>query len=150
MTADLHHGDGAAILAGFAPGSIDMIYVDPPFGTGKVWTGKAGAFDDRWQRSASSEAGWSALQKHSPSGAAVLAIVAPKAHRHAYLGAMATLVLASHRALARTGTLLVESHCLFDARLRPRLDTLETEAKPLVRRLERIVAELDAMIRGRR
>ena len=40
---DLHHGDNLPIMQGMAAGSVDLIYADPPFGTGKDW----GAFVDK-------------------------------------------------------------------------------------------------------
>ena len=39
----LHHGDNLAIMQGMEAGSVDLIYADPPFGTGKDW----GAFVDK-------------------------------------------------------------------------------------------------------
>ena len=38
-------GDNLEALSGLDEGCVDLIYADPPFGTGKDW----GAFDDRWQ-----------------------------------------------------------------------------------------------------
>lgn len=40
-------GDNLRVLAETEPASIDLIYVDPPFGTGRRQRGKAGGFDDR-------------------------------------------------------------------------------------------------------
>lgn len=37
--------DGARTLA---PASVDLLYADPPFNTGKQQQGSAGAFEDRW------------------------------------------------------------------------------------------------------
>ncbi len=35
---EIHRGDNLEVLRGFAPGSFDLVYVDPPFNTGKVRT----------------------------------------------------------------------------------------------------------------
>lgn len=35
-TLDIHFGDNLPILRGFPSGSFDLIYIDPPFNTGKV------------------------------------------------------------------------------------------------------------------
>ena len=43
----LHCGDNLEIMRGMDDGSVDLIYADPPFNTGKDW----GAFDDRWEGS---------------------------------------------------------------------------------------------------
>ena len=40
---DLHHGDNLTIMQGMEACSVDLIYADPPFGTGKDW----GAFVDK-------------------------------------------------------------------------------------------------------
>ncbi len=37
-TLEIHHGDNLAVIAGFATGSFDLIYIDPPFNTGIVQT----------------------------------------------------------------------------------------------------------------
>ncbi len=43
----LVEGDAAQWLLLLQPGSVQLGYVDPPFGTGKVRRGQAAAFDDR-------------------------------------------------------------------------------------------------------
>ena len=43
MHDQLYHGDNLAIMRGMEAGSVDLIYADPPFGTGKDW----GAFVDK-------------------------------------------------------------------------------------------------------
>ena len=40
----LHHGDNLAIMRDMETGSVDLIYADPPFNSGKDW----GEYDDRW------------------------------------------------------------------------------------------------------
>ena len=41
---ELHHGDNLAIMQGIEACSVDLIYADPPFNSGKDW----GEYDDRW------------------------------------------------------------------------------------------------------
>ena len=42
---EVRRGDCLEVLADLPAGSVDLMYADPPYGTGKDW----GAFDDRWQ-----------------------------------------------------------------------------------------------------
>ena len=44
MTNGIYCGDCLDVMADMDVGSADLIYADPPFGTGKDW----GDFDDRW------------------------------------------------------------------------------------------------------
>ncbi len=37
-TLDIYHGDNLAVLKSFEPQSFDLIYIDPPFNTGKTQT----------------------------------------------------------------------------------------------------------------
>ncbi|MCB2154151.1 site-specific DNA-methyltransferase [bacterium] len=47
----IEHSDALAAAAEHQPGSFTMIYLDPPFFTGKKWKGKeAGDFADTWRR----------------------------------------------------------------------------------------------------
>ncbi|RWO29601.1 MAG: site-specific DNA-methyltransferase [Mesorhizobium sp.] len=101
-----------------ADASADMVYSDPPFGNEKVWTGKAGSFDDRWEWSAASSAGWAALQRHSPAGLALLAAVARTKSARAYLGVMAGIVVELRRVLKLTGTLWLHFDDTMGAELR--------------------------------
>lgn len=43
----IRHGDNLEVLAGLDEGSVDLVYADPPYGTGTRRTGSAGAYDDR-------------------------------------------------------------------------------------------------------
>lgn len=45
-------GDWLALARTLAPGSVDLLYVDPPFNTGEAQRGAAGDFDDRWDDAA--------------------------------------------------------------------------------------------------
>lgn len=117
--ATLFLGDASSVLPAQVPGgSIDMVYSDPPYGTGQVWKGTSGSFDDRWSWNAESAAGWDALHDHSPAGAGVLAAVTPDKATRAYLGAMARLLLEVRRTLRPTGTLWLQFDDTMGAHLR--------------------------------
>jgi DNA modification methylase len=54
VTGVVHQEDNLAALARLPAGCIDLVYLDPPFNTGRKWEGRgkggdAYAFDDRWQ-----------------------------------------------------------------------------------------------------
>ena len=40
----IHTGDCLNVMASWPDGCVDLVYLDPPYNTGKDW----GAFDDRW------------------------------------------------------------------------------------------------------
>ncbi len=48
----MSRGDWLALARTLAPGSVDLMYVDPPFNTGEVQRAAAGAFEDRWDDAA--------------------------------------------------------------------------------------------------
>lgn len=104
----LVEGDAVRVLRErFAERSVDMVYADPPFGNEQLWTGKAGAFSDRWAPDAASAAGWAALRAHDHRGCGMMQAAAGSLGRaaQAYLGMMAGLVVELHRVLKLTGTL---------------------------------------------
>lgn len=46
IAAQVFHGDSLALARAWPAATIDLIYVDPPFGTGKVQRGRGGAYRD--------------------------------------------------------------------------------------------------------
>jgi len=50
MSKELHHGDCLEILQGIPVGAIDLIYIDPPFFSQRVYKTREGvtAFSDKW------------------------------------------------------------------------------------------------------
>ena len=55
----IYHGDNLEVMRSMAEESVDLIYLDPPFNTGKDW----GEFDDRWRSSVTEEAWFWGLQR---------------------------------------------------------------------------------------
>ena len=41
-------GDNLAVMRRMPPACVDLIYLDPPFNTGKVWRGETGEFSDQF------------------------------------------------------------------------------------------------------
>ena len=48
----IKQGDCLEAMAGMEEGSVDLIYADPPFNTGREWVGESGSFDDRFESAA--------------------------------------------------------------------------------------------------
>lgn len=49
MSGEVLCGDNLTLLRQVPAGSVDMVYGDPPYNTGKRWSGTAGAFSDVWR-----------------------------------------------------------------------------------------------------
>jgi site-specific DNA-methyltransferase (adenine-specific) len=49
MSGRLMHCDNLVGMRTLPPRSVDCIYLDPPYNTGKRWTGTAGEFSDIWR-----------------------------------------------------------------------------------------------------
>lgn len=43
-----HTGDCLRVVAGFADGTIDLVYLDPPFNTGRTLSAAQGEYEDSW------------------------------------------------------------------------------------------------------
>ena len=107
MPGELHLGDCLDILPSIKAGSIDLIYLDPPFNTGKKQKAKAGSYDDTWfdkppdtdQDSHTEAVSASLNAAYKCSGKAM----------GNYLSHMAVRLEALHRVLKPTGTVYL--HC---------------------------------------
>jgi site-specific DNA-methyltransferase (adenine-specific) len=86
-----------------------MVYLDQPFGTGQVWQGKAGSFDDRWKWDATSAAAFDRLTQVEGLPVDILRACRVKQDDLAYLATIGDLLLACRGALKLTGTLWL--HC---------------------------------------
>ncbi|MBL8746729.1 MAG: site-specific DNA-methyltransferase [Phycisphaerae bacterium] len=47
-SCDVRRADWLDGVCSLAPGSVDLVYVDPPFNTGETQRDRAGEFEDRW------------------------------------------------------------------------------------------------------
>ena len=74
MGGRLYHGDNLEVMGGMDGETVDLIYADPPFGTGKDW----GAFDDRWQDAGADGLSAVARRYHSPAMAGYVAFMEPR------------------------------------------------------------------------
>ena len=94
MTAEVLLGDCLDVLPRLRAGSVDLVYMDPPYGKQQAYSGPAGEFYDTWPTSPRSEE-WAATA-HSPA-------------MGAYVGEMRARLVECRRALADTGSLWL--HC---------------------------------------
>lgn len=93
------HGDNLAVMRGMESASVDLVYLDPPFCTGRVFGEGAMSFDDRW--SWSPELGRAA---HTKTVASLFGLLGPTPLM-AYLAFMSQRLVEIHRLLRETGTL---------------------------------------------
>lgn len=93
-TSDIILGDCLDLLRNVEDGSVDLIYLDPPFNTGGPRTGAGGRYDDAW-----------------PSMEAYLAFLTPR-------------VREMHRTLAPTGSILLHCDWRASHHLRLMLDDI--------------------------
>ena len=59
-----------------------------------------------------------------------------------------TVLRKARRYIAEDLDVLVDCHCLHDAKGRPIRETMDDTARPFVERAERLIAEIDAVIWG--
>ena len=56
MNRTIYTGDNLPILRGLNSGSVDLVYLDPPFNSGKDWSAPIGSLDamshfkDTWSK----------------------------------------------------------------------------------------------------
>lgn len=120
----LHVADNLELLGSLADGSIGLIYLDPPFNSGRGYdlvgrtrqgqgAGRTAAFSDAWAWSDEAEETLRALQSLVPAGVAelvrTLAGALGRRDMAAYLVMMAPRLVEGWRALADHGSLYL--HC---------------------------------------
>lgn len=77
MTTEVFHADWLDLARSLPDVSVDLVYADPPFNTGKPQTGSGGRYDDHWP-SASAWVDWlrprleATLPKIKPTGSVLL------------------------------------------------------------------------------
>ena len=101
----IYHGDNLEVMRSMAEGSVDLIYLDPPFNTGKDW----GEFDDRWRSSAAEEAWFWGLQRDQTGLYYALhtAELTAGEGMKSYLLMLSMRLLEVKRLLKRTGSIYV-------------------------------------------
>ncbi|MCL2744936.1 MAG: site-specific DNA-methyltransferase, partial [Planctomycetaceae bacterium] len=113
----LYTNDNLYVLSGLNSGFVDLIYLDPPFNTKRLYTAPAGSkaagtsFKDTWTRQDVNEAYLETLTNMFPS---VLKFITAAGEIHgsamtAYLTFMAQRIVEMRRILKDTGTLYL--HC---------------------------------------
>ena len=109
--------DNLPVLRGLNAGCVDLIYLDPPFGSCRDYAGKADSvgesfsFSDRWGKHPVSARSLDRIEKHCPKLANLLEIV-PEMHSRPhqnYLAYMGVRLLEMHRVLHDRGSLYL--HC---------------------------------------
>lgn len=105
--ADLYHGDNLPIMCRMPSASVDLIYCDPPFCTGRDF----GAYDDRWTLSDVDEAWHGEIADREPSVYAAIdaAGITHGKGMKSYLIMMAVRLLEMRRVLKDTGSVYL--HC---------------------------------------
>ena len=100
-TSQVLTGDCLDVLPGFPAGSVDLVYVDPPFNTGRDW----GEFNDQWrppcgQGTLLPQGVMKVLEAAQPAGGPATS---------GYLAMMAPRLLELHRVLKPSGSIYL--HC---------------------------------------
>lgn len=114
---ELHLGDASTVMRSKIPAaSVDLIYLDPPFGNRQEWIGTAGRFSDRWSPSDLSHEGWRDLEVLQPGASAVFA-ACDNADR-GYLGVIARLLIDCARVMKKTATIWLHHDDTMGAYLR--------------------------------
>ena len=107
MRYRIHKGDNLKIMNRMEE-EVDMIYLDPPFNTGKDWTGASGAtFKDTWNDVTDEEGIEKMLANYPRMDYLFKSIDRPS--DTAYLKFMALRLIECHRLLKETGSIFL--HC---------------------------------------
>lgn len=113
-------GDAATVLGTIAARSIDMIYMDPPFGNGLEWTAVAGSFSDVWAWNDEAEARANRLRRQTE----IIFTCAPAPSDRAYLLFIAEMLVQVRRVLALHGHLFLHCDDTMRAHLRIVIDVI--------------------------
>lgn len=117
LSRTLWIGDNLPVLRGINSGCVDLIYLDPPFNSKRIYNAPLGSkaagasFDDTWTLD-SSKAEWGELQEHADPAlyhTVVGSGLSGGESMQAYLTFMALRIVEMHRVLGSTGSLYL--HC---------------------------------------
>lgn len=122
--ANIIRGDAVAVLKAMPRGSIDQVYLDPPFGTQVDWVGKAGRFSDRFVWDDASCSLWAAMAVKHPAFASVLEACPIEPRDRAYLVRMVLLFDELRGVLHPAGSLWLHCDDTMGAYLRLALDAV--------------------------
>jgi DNA modification methylase len=116
-------GEAADVLRDQIPSaSIDMVYLDPPFGTQLIWKGSAGSFSDKFTWNDVASRRLAALRLSHPPLAGMLGACPLKPADRAYLIFMAEMMIELRRVLRPTGSIWLHCDDTMSAYLRLLLD----------------------------
>jgi len=110
----LAYGDNLDYLQGLPSESVDLVYLDPPFNTGRAFNNTMGtdaqakAYDDTWSWGADDEEALRVFaRQHKDLGRFLLSLgeVLPKQGLYPYLVVMARRLFELHRVLKPTGSI---------------------------------------------
>ena len=104
-------GDNLEVMRGMNSGSVDLIYADPPFNSGKVYEAGEASFRDIWSWGDSSEEAFAEVSESNPSARAVIEAsrLAGGDAMASYLVFMASRLLEMERILKESGSIWL--HC---------------------------------------
>ena len=131
----LFKGDNLAVMRGMNSESVDLIYLDPPFNTNRIFSAPMGSpaagqsFDDMWGLSEEDEA-WLAMIRPKHPAVANVAELAAFTHRtqklsmKSYLAFMAVRLIEMHRILKPTGSIYLHCDDTANAYLRLIMDAI--------------------------
>jgi len=117
MQNTLFTSDNLTILTGLATESIDLIYIDPPFNSNRLYSGKidskasGSTFNDTWIWSVETETDLEAILKINPSLATFIESIQTSNSKSmmSYCTFMTQRIIEMHRILKDTGSLYL--HC---------------------------------------
>ena len=116
----LFKGDNLHVMRGMNSESVDLIYLDPPFNTNRIFSAPMGSkaagasFDDAWTLTAQDEAWLEMIRPKYPAVAGVVDMAGQidktkKKSMKSYLAFMAVRLIECHRILKPTGSIYL--HC---------------------------------------
>lgn len=109
MKSRVLRGDATKVLRDLDGCTVDQVYLDPPFGTQVMWTGKAGSFSDRfeWDAKARRRLAW--VADRQPHVARLIEAFALTPRARAYLLFLIEMLVELRRVLKPAGSIWL--HC---------------------------------------